>query len=869
MHLKLSILFVLIAALLAGPALAAPPGATPPLLDGLYQPPEASATALIAAQPDGSLIMRLWQGNEAAHGGGFAYLGRLVPAPDGKTLTGSWQALPGSCCPGRGRQEIQVLGPEAFRFLSFAPSLDRPAWPGDHYRVFRRVAGPPANEPAQRLAGLWDIAYWYIDLLPGGAPADLKKGSLKLTPMGESLQGVWQDHPGVATLTPQDGGALLVYRDPKAGFELNAQLAEEAGGLNLGGVFTSTLGKGRITLARRGLPATPPGPAVSQEGNLSGLWVDQRTGSDYYKITGSDNGFSFVAYGGDLNQPRYLSKGRAQPAGLQRLQGAAQDQPKHCCGNQGAYSFRLLEPDRMEVTAYWWPQNQPRPKHLKPETFIIQRTADAQPDTAATPAGWPQAIAPHPGLPAGTSGSVQVLFRPQAGSPAGRALFSQGGYGNRLELFLDQQGHLAAILDTSQGVVELRSPQKVEPDREHAAWLIWQAGGQARLYLDSLQVAAAPLPAPWSASSAPYLVGGSRWPGRTYDGAIDEVRLWATAENPDQATLPGLTITPGAAQPAREPEAKAQAPASQPILRLWHPGLLRHAYAVGAAGAKLWQDRGYRLQGPIARLWNKPITNSRPLYAYQHQEGYALISPAANPPAGCTPLGLLGYAPEQTGPGRAELWGLSAALPDPLRGGKVADRFYATDQDTLKQAHQAGYANPQRIGPVLSPQGKAPFTPPVLYTWDGAWRGEGWGRFYMRRQGPEMVVFWYYANMKGPKFYGRYRLSPDGKSAEGIAVGQPGAKARFYRHRLEFDLASRTGPRARLTSWRLAAPLDDGRLVVFAQPRATATLLIKAAQALPAKEKQIVEGLFKSPDPKLLYEQAVSKAKASGRLVER
>ncbi|MBV1729304.1 MAG: hypothetical protein KUA33_03495, partial [Methanobacterium sp.] len=35
---------------------------------------------------------------------------------------------------------------------------------------------------------------------------------------------------------------------------------------------------------------------------------------------------------------------------------------------------------------------------------------------------------------------------------------------------------------------------------------------------------------------------------------------------------PGLTITPGAAQPAAEPAARPQAPAVHALLRLWHPG---------------------------------------------------------------------------------------------------------------------------------------------------------------------------------------------------------------------------------------------------------------------------------------------------------
>ncbi|MCF8100446.1 MAG: LamG domain-containing protein [Desulfarculaceae bacterium] len=870
MRAKTLIILLLAALFLAGPVPAARAAAAPSLLDGLYQPADAAATALVAAQPDGSLIMRLWQGGDAVHHGGFAYMGRLVPDAQGKRLAGSWQALPGSCCPGRGRQEIEVLGPESFRFASFAPSLDRTAWPGDSAQVFRRVAGPPSNEPAQRLGGQWNVTYWYNGLLPNGAPADLNRGSLSLSPIGgDALQGTWPNHPGTLTVLPSPGGATLAYADPEARFELNAQLAEEAGGLTLAGVFTSTLGKGQMVLTRKGLPASPPGPQIAQEGNLSGLWVDQRTGSDFYKITGSDNGFSFLAYGGDRNQPRYLSKGAARPDGPGRLSGTAKDQEGYCCGNQGQFGFRQVGPDQLEVIAYWWPQGQPRPQNLRPETFVIQRSADSKTDMAATPAGWPQTVSSRPDLPAAGGGSLQVLFKPREQSGAAQTLFSEGGYSPRLELYLTPEGQLAALIDTAQGPVELRSSAVAEPGRDHAAWLIWQAGGEANLYLDATKVASAPLPEPWTGTEAPYLVGGSRWPGRGFSGDIDEVRLWASAQNPDEAEPPRLTITPGAAQPAKEPAARAEAPTTRQVMRLWHPSLLRHAYATTPEAVKGWQAKGYRLQGPIARLWTKPVTGSHPLWAYQHESGYMLISPKPDPPAGCSSLGILGYAPEEAGPGRVELYGLEAAFPDPLRGSQISDRLFATDHKTLERAKQAGYGQPAKVSLALPPAKQAAFAAPVLYTWAGSWRGEGWGRFFLQRRGNELIMFWYYADMKGPKFYGRYQIAPDGKSAEGVAVGQPGPKARFYRHRLVFDTQAQAGPRLSLTSWRMAAPLDDGRLVLFTKPRASQTLLIKAAQALPAKEGAIVEKLFASPNPRALYDQAVAKAKAAGRLLER
>ena len=555
MRIKLLLLFAIIGICLgmAHPGLAAE---TPKaLLPGIYQPGDVSATALVEPQSDASLLLRLWQGGEAGYGGGFAYLGRLVATPGGKRLAGMWQALPGSCCPGRGRQEIEVLGPESFRFTLFATTLDRQAWGGDPKMIFRRVAGLPPSEPSERLAGTWRISYWYTKLLPSGVPSDLVQGKLELTPQGEGLQGKWEGMPGKASLTPTSGGAVLDYHDPQAGFELRAQLAEEASGLSLVGVFTSTLGQGQISLTRQGLPAVPPGPQVSQEGNLSGVWVDTRTGSDFFKITGSDKGFSFLAYGGSLSQPRYLSKGQAAPTGPERLQGQAQDQPGQCCGNQGSFDFRRLEPNRLEVTAAWWPLGQPKPPNLKGETFSLERVSQEQAAAAATLAGWPQVIAPRSDLPGPASGAVEASFNPGPGNGQPRTIFSQGGYGHRLELYLDGDGYLCALIDTPQGPLQLRSSSVVTNGQEHIAWLIWEAGGQVRLYLDGSEVAAAPLAEPWKGSSAPYLVGGSRWPGRQFQGAISEVRLWPQAETPS---------APHPAGPDHHPGGGPSRPASRP-----------------------------------------------------------------------------------------------------------------------------------------------------------------------------------------------------------------------------------------------------------------------------------------------------------------
>lgn len=840
------------------------------LLPGIYQPVNASATAQISQQSDGSLLMRLWQGDSTAPtGGGFAYLGRLVPGPGGKRLAGTWQALPGSCCPGRGRQELEVLGPEAFRFSLFAPSLDQMAWPVDPDLVFRRVAGLPAMQPAQRLAGRWRLSYWYTDLLPEDAPADLVEGFLELRPLGDSLTGTWQGHPGQVTLTPRLGGARLEYSDSPAGFELEAELTDQSGGLALAGPFSSSLGKGQMMLARAGLPASPPEPQLESGGRLSGMWVDTRTGSDFFKINGSEKGFSFTAYGGSAAQPRYLAKGRALPAGPELLEGSAQDQPGQCCGNQGLLSFKLLDSDRMEVSALWWPQGQPRPQQQQPATYVLQRVGRQQAMASQAQGGWPQVIPGRPGVPDAHSGAVRVVFtwQPQ-GQNQEQTLFSQGGYGRALELFLDPQGRLGARLDTAQGPVQVLAATAVTPQELHRAWLLYNVGGQARLLLDGQEVASAPLPQAWTGSAAPYLIGGSRWPNRRFSGQVHGVQLWAAAPDPEAPEPPQLTFSPGEAQPALKQTAQAGRPDTHLLMRLWHPGRLLHAYAADPASQRAWEAQGFILQGPVARLWTNEREGLKALWGFLHNRGYTILQTDANVPPGCRALGLLGYVQPQAQAGATPLWGLSADFPEPLRGGSSSDMLYTSRQDQLEAARQEGYGQARVAGYVL-PAKEPALVRPALYTWSGAWRGEGWGRFFLERRGQELFMFWYYANLEGPHFFGRYQLSEGGRVAQGTAVSGSGNQARYYRHRLVFDQAAKAGPRVRLTSWRLAAPLDDGRVVVFKNPRPSKTELIKSSQVIPAKEDSLLRESAAQIRPQAQLEAALAAARAQGRLLER
>lgn len=841
-----------------------------PLLPGVYQPVPATATALVSLQDDGSLLMRFWQGESTTPpSGGFAYLSRLVAGQRGRRLTGVWQSLPGSCCPGRGRQELEVIDAEAFRFLSFAPNLDQAAWPVDPNQVFRRVASLPVVQPAQRLAGVWRLAYWYTDLLPQGAPADLNEGVMVFKLLGDGLQGTWQGHAGHASLIPQASGARLEYADPAANFSLEAQLREDSGGLALSGPFRSSLGQGQMMLVRAALPANPPGPQLDDSGRLSGIWVDTRTGSDFFKISGSEAGISFTVYGGSLAQPRYLARGRAMPAGPDTLEGGAQDQPGYCCGNQATLSFKLLGPERMQVTALWWPQGRQKPAQQQAESYVLQRMDMQQAAAAQAQGGWPQVVPGRPGVPDTRSGAVRVVFtyQPQ-GPPREQALFSRGGYGRTLEIYLDSQGRPCARIDTAQGQVLLRSEAPVSPQEQHRLWLMYNAGGKALLFLDGQETASAPMPQGWAGSAAPYLIGGSRWPNRAFAGQIQGVQLWAAAPEPNSPEPPQLTLSPGETQPSLQQTAQAKRPATHTLVRLWHPGRLLHAYAADAAAQRAWEAQGFIRQGPVARLWTQERPGLKALWGFLHNRGYTILQTDANLPPGCRALGLLGYVQPQAQAGATPLWGLKADFPDPLRGGSRPDMLYTSRQDQLEEASRDGYVQPHTVGYVLPAQEPA-LARPMLYTWGGFWRGEGWGRFFLGQRGQELYMFWYYSNLEGPHFFGRYQLSEGGRVAQGIAVSGTGTQARYYRHRLVFDAQAKSGPRVKLTSWRLAAPLDDGRLVVFRNPRPSDTELLKAAQKLPAREEELLKASMAQPSPQEQYQQALSAARAQGRLLER
>ena len=844
---------------------------------GLYQTPDGEAAARL--QPlDGAWEFMLWQGPaEAEPGSGFAYLGRLLARPGTSRLAGTWQSMPGSCCPGRGRGEIEALDARTFRFVVFSPSLDQAPWPVLSQIVFSKVAELPTAASLARLVGDWRLSLWYSDLLPDGAPADLVTGKVRFTAAQGRAEGIWEGLPGELTLAPQPSGLGLVYKDVAAGYELNASLSEEAGGLALAGPFHSTLGQGRLQMVRGGFPAAPKGPQPGAGGGLAGVWVDPRTGNDYFQIKDSAQGFSFTAYGGSLAQPRYLSKGEARQAGPGRYEATARDVEGYCCGNQARLIFRQISPEELEVSSIWWPIGQPDPGSPPAEPYVLKRTERQACGTGAsqpTAGRWPLVQAPKPGLMPLDGGAVKATFtwRPaqtNGGHASDFTLFSQGGYQRDLDVFIDSQGRLAARITTKAGPVSLVANRQIKPGSVHEAWLTYQNGGQSELYLDGASVAAAEMAQPWVGSNSPYLVGASRWPGRTFQGDIQRVELYNAPQDPLQPDAPALVITPPPPGQSQVEPVSGQAARTLPLVRLWNPSRMVHAYTVKPDGIERLQSLGWQRQGPVASLWEKQIPGSQPLYAFHHRgKGYTILTTSQTPPPGCDALGLMGYLLPQPAEGSVELYELRADLPDPLRGGSNTDVLYTTNPETAAAARQTGYGAAQSLG-YVQPVDEPAFTPPLLYSWSGVWRGEGWGHFFIKRQSKDILMFWYYGRADGPHYYGRYELSRDLKRAQGIAVGRPGKSASYYRHVLEFLTGSINGPQIRLTSWRLAAPLDDGRLVRFAKPKPTTTMLSKQAEALQPSETNELAKAMGPPAPAAMMQEALNAASHEGRLLER
>ncbi len=163
-------------------------------------------------------------------------------------------------------------------------------------------------------------------------------------------------------------------------------------------------------------------PARVPEGvGLAGLWVDPRTGVDFLLAKRAGDGLELTLYGDGLERPRYLTQGKARPAGSEGFLAEVSDQPGQCCGNQGRLRLRLLDDGRLELAARWWPQggNDPGPGYDPP--FTLERVAAApappaepEPDAPATPTKPDASIFPAAGPAAAPTGNC-ALFRYRQG----------------------------------------------------------------------------------------------------------------------------------------------------------------------------------------------------------------------------------------------------------------------------------------------------------------------------------------------------------------------------------------------------------------------------------------------------------------------
>lgn len=83
--------------------------------------------------------------------------------------------------------------------------------------------------------------------------------------------------------------------------------------------------------------------------SLSGLWIDSRTGNDFWEITGTDEAFRFTAYGGSPAAPRYLSRGVAVALEAGEMRASIRDLPEYCCGQQGSLRVKVVSENKLEV----------------------------------------------------------------------------------------------------------------------------------------------------------------------------------------------------------------------------------------------------------------------------------------------------------------------------------------------------------------------------------------------------------------------------------------------------------------------------------------------------------------------------------------
>lgn len=254
------------------------------------------------------------------------------------------------------------------------------------------------------------------------------------------------------------------------------------------------------------------------------------------------------------------------------------------------------------------------------------------------------------------------------------------------------------------------------------------------------------------------------------------MELWESAPDPAHPGLPTLTFN---LSDKAEEAAEETAPPTAPLLRMYNPGLLRHAYTVtpraddGAQAARLPAPGagGTGVDGaPAQRAWAYGPS------ATAHY-GYMMLATYEQPSAECKSLGRLGWMLGLPHPPSQPLYQLEGQFPDPLRGSSPRDMLYTSRADQLPRMQEQSYSG-ERLLCHLASEPKPTPQAPLPYTWQGTWAGDGWERFFLKQQDQGLYLFWYYSqSSESPQYHVRLKLSLDGHQATGIAVGQPGRQA--------------------------------------------------------------------------------------------
>ena len=156
-------------------------------------------------------------------------------------------------------------------------------------------------------------------------------------------------------------------------------------------------------------------------------------------------------------------------------------------------------------------------------------------------------------------------------------------------------------------------------------------------------------------------------------------------------------------------------------------------------------------------------------------------------------------------------------------------------------------------------------TKPVSITdsWAGTYVGDGWANFFVTQEKNILKMLWYYS--EEPKFYGIYELTDTKKEAHGIvvSVSKDGDNS-YYQHHLAL-----TDKKIQVISYRLAAPLNNGDLVVWKTSPPVPFILEKQNDNIPAADKVGMEKWFAEHDPRTLYSSAIEAARVQGKLIQR